>query len=391
MAVAMTDALMMVQADGFTGRNNARDMRTQLVGSLYLSDAAGFGARAGVLPRQYVAVNGFEFVDLKVIQLDTPGQAVKLYPGKCVVPRTGQGSYLASSETTITNYPLDAPDPSNPRIDVVYVRVYDQTIGDTVLHGPYVEHVNGVASGSPAVPSVPTGAVPLAQILRPAATNNVTQANITDVRKSTQLHGVPRPLLPGDSVSDPGITPGERRLRVATPAQVTAGSESWIEEIWTGESRWEPTANKIVGRNRRTTGVSTTATSAATAFRMFTAVAQVLAGRTYEVSVRGELRNTVAPSTAEIDVRYTTNGVEPTVSDTQLYREVVRLDGTSIPESVNGSFLYTATTDVQLRVTAMMFSATGGGTLTYDCSASNPGEIIIEDKGHTIAIAGTIY
>jgi hypothetical protein len=391
MAVAMTDALMMTQADGVTGRNNARDMRTQFLGSLFLPDSTGFVARPGVLPRQYINVSGFEFVDLKVIQLDTPGQGVKLYPGKCVVARTGQGSYLLSQETTVANYALDGADPSNPRIDVVYTRLYDQTIGDTVLHGPYIEHVNGTASGSPVVPSVPAGAQPLAQILRPAATNNVVAANITDVRKGTQLHGVPRPLLPGDSLSDPGIIPGERRLRIATPAQVTAGSESWIEEIWTGESRWEPVVNRLVGRNRRTTAVSTTATTATTAFRMFTAQAQVLAGRTYEISVRGELRNTNVPCTAEIDVRFTTNGVEPTVADTQLYREVVRLDGVSIPESINGSFEHIATTDAQLRVTAMMFAATGGGTLTFDCSATNPGEITITDKGHTVAAAGTVY
>jgi hypothetical protein len=391
MAVAMTDALMMTQADGFTGRNNARDMRTQLLASLFLPDSGGYNLRPGVLPRQYIAVNGFEYVDLKVIQLDTPGQGVKLYPGRCVVARTGQGPYLLSSESTITNYALDTADPSNPRIDVVYARLYDQTIGDTVLHGPYIEHVNGTPGGSPAVPSVPVGALPLAQILRPANTNTVVAANITDVRKGTQLHNTARPLLPGDSTSDPGITPGERRLRIATPAQIAAGSESFIEEIWTGESRWEPLVNKIVGRNQRTTSIGTVATTASTALRIFTAQAQVLAGRTYRITVRGEMLNTAAATEAEVDVRYTTNGIEPTVADTQLFREIVKIDGISIPESLTGTKLYPATTDHQLRVTAMMFSALGGGTLSFGASATNPGEIAIEDCGHTVATAGTVY
>lgn len=395
MAVAMTDAIPLMQSDGTTGRNNARDIRTQLLGALLLPDSVGYGVRPGVIPRRWIGVGAADFPDLRAIQLDTPGQAVQLYPGKCIVVRTGQGPYLLSQETTISPYALDAADPSNPRIDIVYARLYDHGIGDSGggPHGPYIEHVNGTPSGSPVAPtgSVPAGALPIAQILRAANDNTIVAADITDLRKSTQLLGTPRILLPGDALADAGIFPSERRIRMASASEITSGSQPFIEEIWCGDSRWHPTITRIVGRNRRTSSINTTATSAGTALRIFTVQAQVLAGHTYEISMRGELLNTAAPSTAQIDMRYTTNGVEPTVSDTQLYREIVRLDGISIPESINGSFTYQATSDVQLRVTAAMFSAIGGGTLTFGASASSPGEMTIEDKGFTVAIAGTIY
>lgn len=393
MATAMTDAIPLMQSDGTTARNNARDIRTMLLGALILPDSVGYGVRPGIIPRRWIGVSAADFPDLRVIQMDTPGQAVQLYPGKCVVVRTGQGPYLLSQESTISPYALDAADPSNARIDIVYVRQYDHAIGDSGggPHGPYIEHVNGTPSGSPVAPNVPTDALPLARIARAANDNTIVAADITDLRKSTQLLGTPRILLPGDALADAGIFPSERRVRMASSSEITAGSQPFIEEIWCGDSRWHPTATRIVGRNRRTTSVDTSATTAGTAFRIMTVQAPVLAGHTYEISVRGEMLNTAAPSTAQIDVRYTTNGVEPTVADTQLYREIVRLDGVSIPESVNGSFTYQATSDVQLRVTSMMFAATGVGTLTFGASASSPGEMTIEDKGFTVAIAGIIY
>ena len=393
MSAAMTDAIPIMESNGTTGRNNARDMRTQFLGAVLLPDSVGYGVRPGVIPRRYINTTGFEHVDLKVIQFDTPGQGVQLYPGKAVVVRTGQGPYLLSQETTVTNYALDAADTGNPRIDVIYLRLYDHAIGDSGAgpHGPYIDHVNGTPSGSPAVPSVPTDALPLARILRAANDNTIVAADITDVRKSTQLLGTPRILLPGDSLSDAGIFPSERRLRMATTTQIAAGSFPYIEEIWCADGKWRPTRNNIVGRNQRTSTVSTTATTAGTAFRIFTAIAQVQAGNTYEVSFQGELRNSTAPSTAQVDFRYTTNGVEPTVSDTQLFRAIMRIDNISVPETVKGNKLYPAATDHELRVTAAMFSAIGGGTLVFDASAASPGEIFIEDKGPTVAISGAIY
>jgi hypothetical protein len=394
MALAMTDAIPLMQADGTTGRNNARDIRTQLLGALFTPDSSGSSVRPGVLPRNYVNTTGAEFVDLKVIQLSTPGQGVQLYPGKCIAVRTGQGPYLLTQETTVSLYNLDAADPSNARIDIIYARLYDQAIGDVTLQGPYLEHVNGTPSGSPVAPtgSVPAGAVMLAQILRPAATNNVTGANITDLRKSTQLQAVPRPLMPGDSLSDAGLFPSERRLRLATTTQIAAGSPPYIEEIWCADSKWRPTTYDIVGRNRRSTNITTTQTAAATAQRVMTARASVLAGRTYRISGRTSLSHSSATAAAQVNFIYTTNDVEPVASGTVMFREILTFGGVGVPETLQWTCLYEAATDHVLRVTPCMFTAIGAGTLTWECATGpNPSDLVIEDRGPTLAISGTIY
>lgn len=395
MPVAMTEAIPIMESNGTTGRNSARDIRTQLFSALWSPDSTGYGVRPGVIPRQWINVSGFEFVDLKVIQLDTPGQAVKLFPGKCAVVRTGQGPYVLSQETTVTNYPLDAADTGNPRIDVVYARLYDHAIGDSGggPHGPYIEHVNGSPSGSPVVPSVPTGALPLAQILRAANNNTVVAANITDLRKSTQLQGTPRVLLPGDSVADAGIVPGEERLRVATTAQIAAGTPPFIRDVWCADGKWRPATYDIVGRNRRSTNVTTVATTAAGAFRIFTARAPVIAGRTYRIYGRGALSHSSAGVTAQVNFHFTTNDAEPTTSSSIMFRMIEPIVASGVPYPIDWSCTYDATADGFLRVTPAMFTASGTGTtLTWEAATGpNPAELIIEDKGPTVAIAGAIY
>lgn len=390
----MTDAIPLMQADGTTGRNNARDIRTQLLGSVFTPDTTGFGVRPGVLPRTYVNTTGAEFVDLKVIQLASPGQGVQLYPGKCISVRTGQGPYLLTQESTVSLYSLDAADPTNPRIDIIYARLYDQAIGDVTLQGPYLEHVNGTAAGSPVAPtgSVPAGAVMLAQILRPANTNNVTGANITDLRKSTQVQAVPRPLLPGDSLADAGLFPSERRLRMATTTQIAAGSPPYIEEIWCADGKWRPVTYEIVGRNRRSTNKTTTATTSGTAQLIFTARASVLAGRTYRITGRTSISHSSATAAAQVEFHYTTNDVEPTAASAILFREIPTFGGVGVPEPLVWSYLYDAATDHVLRVTPAMFTAIGAGTVTWECATGpNPSEIVIQDCGPTVAISGTIY
>lgn len=393
MALAMTDAIPLMESDGTTGRNNARDIRTQLLANLMLPDAIGPGVRPGIIPRTYVGSTTNQYVDMKVLALGSPASAVQMYPGRCVVSRSGQGPYILSQETTVTNYPLDPANVTNPRIDVIYAILYDHAIGDSSggPHGPFFEHVNGTASGSPAVPSIPADAVPIAQILRPANTNAVTSGNITDLRKSTTLYGAPRLPLPADLLADPGLFVSERRLRMSTAAQITAGSPPYIEEIWTANSKWTPTALAVIARNRRTTLITTTATTAGTATRIFNTGGQVLAGRTYQISGRGTVRGNVASAVSEIHIRYTTNGTDPVAASTDLLGVFTRADGSGVPESVEWSVEYLAATDHELRVMACFHVAVGGGTLTFDCSAGNPGELRIEDMGPTVPVSGVVY
>lgn len=239
MPQAMTDAIPLMESDGTTGRNNARDIRMQLITPLLLPDALGTGIRNGVLPRTWSSTLS-QYTDLKVTQLASPGQAVQIQPGRLFLTRSGQGPYILTQESAVASYAMDTADPTNARIDVIYARLYDAAIGDGGFHGPRLEHVNGTPAGSPVAPSVPSGAIALAQVLRPAGVNNVTDANITDLRKGTALHGAPRLLLPGDSLADPGLFVGERQVRMNSAAAIAAGGAAWNEYRWCGDSTWKP-------------------------------------------------------------------------------------------------------------------------------------------------------
>jgi len=243
-ALAMTEAIPLMAADGTTGVNNARDIRMGLLSSMIGPSSTALSVRQGILVRLYSSTYPTTWVDLKAVQNDTPNQGIKTYPGRCIITRTGQGPYLVTMEDT-GNYALDPADGSNPRYDLLYARLYDKGIGDSGggPHGPQLEHINGTPAGSPAVPTLPSdGAIPIAAILRPAGNNNVTNANITDLRKGTALPGAIRPLLPGDALSDAGSLPGEQRIRL-TPSGLTAlGAPPYLVDVWGSDNQWHGTA-----------------------------------------------------------------------------------------------------------------------------------------------------
>jgi hypothetical protein len=226
--VAATDAIPMMADDGTTAKNNARDFRVQVLTSLLMPGSSELTVRPGWLPRNYGSGQGLSG---KVIQQASPAQSVQMYPGACVVPRSGQGAYITVFEGTggVVTIPLSAANGTNPRYDRIYSRIYDRGVGDSSggpSNGGYLEVIEGDPAGSPTIPSIPTDCVPVARILRPANTSNVTTANITDERLSTSLLGAVRQLLPGDDpTTDAGVFPGDiRRNRVTSELEVWDGA-----------------------------------------------------------------------------------------------------------------------------------------------------------------------
>lgn len=108
---------------------------------------------------------------------------VDIAPGRALIDGddiANQQNYFVVSET-IVELPVPAADVTNPRIDLVVLRVLDSdagVVGDEAL----VELIEGTPAGSPTVPSVPATAVPLAQIAVGANVLSILNANITDVR-----------------------------------------------------------------------------------------------------------------------------------------------------------------------------------------------------------------
>lgn len=234
----MTDAFPLVASDGITGRNNAHDIRRGLLAAILGPDVKTdpLAVRNGVFPHDF-DVSGV--TSLRVDQTTTPSTAFLVHAGSFICERAGQGPYLGWEELSagLTITPT-AADGANPRIDVVYAHVQDKaSIGTDSTTDPLIGVLAGTASATPVVPTgLPDGAVPLAQILRPAAVSTIITSRITDVRKSTGLLGAARLLLPGDFTADPGKVTGDIRLRPPT------GSLPLLLDYWDAtQSKWRGT------------------------------------------------------------------------------------------------------------------------------------------------------
>lgn len=114
---------------------------------------------------------------VKVSQQTVATSTVKVAEGGAIIPATGAGlggSFQVYNDADLTS-PAITPTAANGRKDRLIIRV---TAGV-----PALEIVEGVASGSPAEPSI-TGDnyLELALITLPASTTNITDAMITDRR-----------------------------------------------------------------------------------------------------------------------------------------------------------------------------------------------------------------
>jgi len=201
----------------------------------FLMPGGGIDSRGGVLPG---LVDGGTNNDLRVIASGT-GLGLLVYPGWVVIPRGVLAPYVSYLDTT-GSLELDPADGVNPRVDLIVARQYDKDAGDPGT-GPdraVIEVVTGTPASIPAAPygALPTdGWVPLAEVYVAAGATVVTNADITDVRRSASIrHGI-RPLLTADPTNDPGAYDREYRHRVGA-----RGPEFWEDSTSTWRSLAPP-------------------------------------------------------------------------------------------------------------------------------------------------------
>lgn len=89
-------------------------------------------------------------------------------------------------ELSATNITLDSADPSNPRIDLVYIT----SAGE-------VAKVTGTAAASPVVPSVPSGGISVAQV---SVAANASSGDVTDTRQRTNIYSNMGVVISGNNV-----------------------------------------------------------------------------------------------------------------------------------------------------------------------------------------------
>lgn len=147
------------------------------------------------------------------------GHSVNVAAGRAFVrgsQTADQGTYLIGNDATL-NVPIATPDATNPRVDIIQIRVTDDSAGAGVS---VIDAKSGVPAGSPVAPTADPNSLVLATVLVPASATSSANYTITDRRilaGGAQVY----PRVYQQPVSG-GPTSGTTELVVATlvvPAQ----------------------------------------------------------------------------------------------------------------------------------------------------------------------------
>lgn len=227
-------ALVTQPADGLWAaqlKNTQRQGRSLLASLFENSDAATpqNGTRSGVIVTTGLATA----LDLQCGGV--AGLTVQVSPGSGVAHLAGQGPQLGWLNATKTVTCADAP-ASNPRNDIIVMRMYNLTGGDTSPDGQpcRIEVVTGTPNAVPVDPVTPnangvittgmnlaglgTGGVAIPLGRAQVSTGGVI--TLTDIRRSAGVVGGPRYVLPGDGAEVLGragqlrYTPGTNLLEM---------------------------------------------------------------------------------------------------------------------------------------------------------------------------------
>lgn len=363
-AVTTGDLIPLLDDNGsaqyIKGRNNSRDFRVGVLGSLFMNGADGFTPRTGVIP-----VTG---VDLQVQPQASPNQTVIVKKGRCIVPRTGQGAYLFFNEADQTvNMP--AASGVNNRYDIVCAFAADKgNFGGDAVHGPQFHVESGATGGSPTVPATPAGMIKLAEVLRATNDNVISLGEIADKRMYTSVVGGIRPLGPGDALVDPGLITAEMR-DTGTSVDRWSGA-AWVPQYYVngGEQRG------VLAEARLTTDSATY--NAIT--MLWTITATIPAGR----RIRAEVRSgwSVVASTTEWQFHWKVGGSVTTADATFYARKLIvpvasGFDELHLVESITGFPAGTVT----FGISATNLDGLAGGKLIGD--AANIRTFRIYDDG----------
>ncbi|MGH3762939.1 hypothetical protein [Actinophytocola sp.] len=185
----------------------------------------------GVLPSR--TENGV-VVDLKAALGANDGLGVAFYPGQCVINRPGQGPYVCTLDRT-GRVQLDDADPSNPRVDLIVARVYDERQGDPRTEF-VIEPVTGLAGPEPVEPPLPPVSFPIARVALPAGTTQLAGSMFTDLRRAASVRTGVGVVLPGDDPTLPGAYAGHTRYRAGTLEAFDGETRRGTPATWSEES-----------------------------------------------------------------------------------------------------------------------------------------------------------
>lgn len=352
-------------------KNNAKQGR-QLMQALFANNDATplNGTRSGVVPTTWDVVNQ-RFTDLLVTV--TSGLNMSVAPGWAIAHRSGQGPYPGYLDAAAA-IACDTAPASNPRNDLVIMRMYDAAIGGDSPPGGNpcrIELVTGTPNASPVDPmtvnalGVYTGfADGLGGIGIPLARAQVSTSGVitlTRLRRSAGGIGVSRALLEGDS--DTGGRPGDMRY---TPSTDTL-------DVKRSDGTYSAFPKGVIARGFVTTqsngGVGANPTSA---MRLDSVSLQ--SGHMYRIFTNNVTLFGTANDTDSMNIRFKTGGVAAGTGDAELpgaRSEVKLVNGGGTAGMVRCDTVYVPGADQVVSLLVTGERNTGSGTVIVYADATN--------------------
>jgi hypothetical protein len=133
---------------------------------------------------------------------------------------THQGNYFAYNDTAI-QLPVGAADPTNPRIDTVVVRIYDDEVAPGAGFAVNAEVIKGTPAAAPVAPALPRDCLALADVRVNVGQTGVVAGNITDRRANIDGR-VPRGIIAYGTAGQPAAN------AVMNLSTVVSGAASWL-------------------------------------------------------------------------------------------------------------------------------------------------------------------
>lgn len=144
-----------------------------------MTDGTALGSRSGVRPGD------------PGLTVTLAGSAISCSPGVATIGYSGQGVYRAAFPTTVSVGNYTAAHATLNRIDLVYLRVWDNTVDASGLTKADIVYLAGTPQASPVAPT-PSGTqiyLPLATISVLSVSNGSTASVSTAVRPNTVAPG----------------------------------------------------------------------------------------------------------------------------------------------------------------------------------------------------------
>jgi hypothetical protein len=348
------------------GLQNAGATHTaEMLRNALISLTSGPGTAATLIPRG--GVNLLYGGGFNVTQNGSPNMSVNVASGLALIPGSEgakQAGYWVLNDA-IKNIAIAASNPSNPRIDVIALKVQD-TFYSGVTDAWSIVAITGTAAASPSPPSLPNNALKIAQVAVAANATSVVTGNISDFRPTlTALGGIMRAF--GTTERDAIPTYGGLAVwRTDIPAL----------QIYNGTTydTYSPLFSAYVGESRNnSTNITSTGTEAIGSTVTWTAVA----GARYKVTWYGSVQSTVNADIGRIRIRHQLGASLTTAGTQDAIRTYVTTSGegkteflTATISGLTGGSQYTAGGTIQ--------RITGTGTNQINGNATDDQYVLVE-------------